>query len=237
MRVTGAYLSSSLGLCQNGRCLHRHWQMEKVEEQIFSWRIVVLCAETSTEPRLCARTFQYMLCMASSVRRGVSPATPLRTGFISRDAVSDGLRYRFLAGGRNDITCHHRRSLSPVTIDVAAGGVKDLVYRTVSQLWSRPREQILCFAPLDRARVLRMTGKAFCFSSFASLRMTENRYFRMTVCIVLYHSDFQPWARRGSSTPSGVTRTAPTSGRARWPMMSNVWKSWRKRSCFPIGTV
>ena len=44
--------------------------------------------------------------------------------------------------------------------------MKDLVYRTVSQLWSRPREQILCFAPLDRARVL---------------RMTENRYFRMTV--------------------------------------------------------
>ena len=26
----------------------------------------------------------YMLCMASSVRRGVSPATPLRTGFIQR---------------------------------------------------------------------------------------------------------------------------------------------------------
>ena len=71
-----------LCLCQSGRCLHRHWQMEKVEEQIPSWRIVVLCAETQFCRRLCARTFQYMLCMASSVRRGVSPATPLRTGFI-----------------------------------------------------------------------------------------------------------------------------------------------------------
>ena len=76
--------------------------MEKVEEQIPSWRIVVLCAETSTEPRLCARTLQYMLCMASSVRRGVSPATPLRTGSISRDTVSDGLRNRVLAAARND---------------------------------------------------------------------------------------------------------------------------------------
>ncbi len=84
-----------LCLCQSGRCLHRHWQMEKVEEQIPSWRIVVLCAETSTKPRLCARTIQYMLCMASSVRRGVSPATSLRTGSLSRDAVSDGLRNRF----------------------------------------------------------------------------------------------------------------------------------------------
>ncbi len=71
--------------------------MEKVEEQIPSWRIVVLCAETSTEPRLCARTLQYMLCMASSVRRGVAGLTPLRTGSISRDTVSDGLRNRFLA--------------------------------------------------------------------------------------------------------------------------------------------
>ena len=102
LRVTGAYLSSSLGLCQNGRCLHRYWQMEKVEEQIPSWRIVVLCAETSTEPRLCARSLQYMLCMASSVRRDVSPATPLRTGSISRDAVSDGLRNRFFADAQND---------------------------------------------------------------------------------------------------------------------------------------
>ena len=34
-----------------------------------------------------------MLCMASSVRRGVSPATPLRTG-------SNGLRYRFFASLR-----------------------------------------------------------------------------------------------------------------------------------------
>ena len=63
----------------------------------YSWRIVVLCAETSTEPRLCARTLQYMLCMASSVRRGLSPATPLRTGSISKAAVSNGLRYRFFA--------------------------------------------------------------------------------------------------------------------------------------------
>ncbi|MBO8452371.1 MAG: hypothetical protein IAC06_05755 [Bacteroidetes bacterium] len=76
--------------------------MEKVEEQIPSWRIVVLCAEASTEPRLCARSLQYMLCMASSVRRGVSPATPLRTGSISRDAVSDGLRNRFFADAQND---------------------------------------------------------------------------------------------------------------------------------------
>ena len=32
------------------------------------------------------------------MRRGVSPATPLRTGFISKDAVSDGLRNRFTWG-------------------------------------------------------------------------------------------------------------------------------------------
>ena len=40
--------------------------------------------------------------MASSVRRDVSPATPLRTGSISRDAVSDGLRNRFFADAQND---------------------------------------------------------------------------------------------------------------------------------------
>ena len=74
----------SLDLCQGGRFPRLHWQMEKVEEQIPSWRIVVLCAETRFCRRLCARTFQYILCMASSVRRGVSPATPLRTGFIQR---------------------------------------------------------------------------------------------------------------------------------------------------------
>ena len=92
----------SLDLCQGGRFPRLHWQMEKVEEQIPSWRIAILCAETRFCRRLCARTFQYMLCMASSVRRGVSPATPLRTGSISRDTVSDGLRNRFLAAARND---------------------------------------------------------------------------------------------------------------------------------------
>ena len=188
MRVTGAYLSSSLGLCQNGRCLHRHWQMEKVDELISLWRIVVLCAETSTEPRLCARTFQYMLCMASSVRRGVSPATPLRTGFISRDAVSDGLRYRFLAGGRNDITCHHRRSLSPVTIDAAVrrsegSGIPHRVSALVSPSGADPllrslrqgagaqddREgilfQLLRFAQDDREQILQ-DDSVYCAISF-----------------------------------------------------------------------
>ena len=48
---------------------------------------------------------------------------------------------------------------------------------------------------------------------------------------------FQPCAVTGSSTPSGVTRTAPTSGFARCPMISNVWKSCLKRSCLPIGMV
>ncbi len=188
LRVTGAYLSSSLGLCQNGRCLHRHWQMEKVDELISLWRIVVLCAETSTEPRLCARTFQYMLCMASSVRRGVSPATPLRTGFISRDAVSDGLRYRFLAGGRNDITCHHRRSLSPVTIDAAVrrsegSGIPHRVSALVSPSGADPllrslrqgagaqddREgilfQLLRFAQDDREQILQ-DDSVYCAISF-----------------------------------------------------------------------
>ena len=89
---------AATGDFKGGCFLLRHWQMEKVEEQIPSWGIVVLCAETRFCRRLCARTFQYMLCMASSVRRGVSPATPLRTGFISKDAVSDGLRNRFTWG-------------------------------------------------------------------------------------------------------------------------------------------
>ena len=68
----------------------------KVDEQISPGENGCLCAETSTEPRLCARTLQYMLCMASSVRRGVSPITPLRTGSISKAAVSGGLRHQIL---------------------------------------------------------------------------------------------------------------------------------------------
>ncbi len=52
-----------------------------------------------------------------------------------------------------------------------------------------------------------------------------------------YYSFIQPWALIGSSRPSGVTIEAPTSGLARWPMMSKVWKSWRNLSCFPIGIV
>ena len=48
----------SLDLCQGGRFPRLHWQMEKVEEQIPSWRIVVLCAET----RFCAlASYQRML--------------------------------------------------------------------------------------------------------------------------------------------------------------------------------
>ena len=95
-RIAGAYLPSPLGLCQSRRCLRLHRQKGKVEEQISLWRIVVLCAETSIKPRLCARSLQYMLCMASSVRRGVSPATSLRTGSISGAAVSDGLPLQIL---------------------------------------------------------------------------------------------------------------------------------------------
>ncbi len=44
-----------LGLCQGGRFLFRYWQMEKVEEQIPSWGIAVLCAEASVRQRLCAQ--------------------------------------------------------------------------------------------------------------------------------------------------------------------------------------
>ena len=36
------------------------------------------------------------------MRRGAALSTSLRTGYISRDAVSDGLRNRFLADARND---------------------------------------------------------------------------------------------------------------------------------------
>ncbi|MBO8452814.1 MAG: hypothetical protein IAC06_08065 [Bacteroidetes bacterium] len=40
---------------------------------------------------------------------------------------------RFLAAARNDILCHPERSFFFVTIDAAAGGVKDLEYHTVSR--------------------------------------------------------------------------------------------------------
>ena len=109
----------SLDLCQGGRFPRLHWQMEKVEEQIPSWRIVVLCAETRFCRRLCARTFQYMLCMASSVRRDVSPATPLRTSFISKDAVSDGLRNRF-TWGRDSLPGLHTIPAFPISSDEGA---------------------------------------------------------------------------------------------------------------------
>ena len=52
---SGAYLPSSFGLCQDGCRLHLHRRKGKVEGQISSWRIVVLCTETSTEARLCAQ--------------------------------------------------------------------------------------------------------------------------------------------------------------------------------------
>ena len=52
----------SLDLCQGGRFPRLHWQMEKVEEQIPSWRIVVLCAEASVRQRLSAlASYQRML--------------------------------------------------------------------------------------------------------------------------------------------------------------------------------
>ena len=76
----------SLDLCQGGRFPRLHWQMEKVEEQIPSWRIAVraqrrgsvdvsahgpfnicsvwhhLCAEASVRQRLCAlASYQRML--------------------------------------------------------------------------------------------------------------------------------------------------------------------------------
>ena len=58
-----------------------------VENCCFMHRDVDRGASLRTDPSIYA-------CMASSVRRGVSPATPLRTGSISGDAVSDGLRYQ-----------------------------------------------------------------------------------------------------------------------------------------------
>ena len=70
-----------------------------------------------------------MLCMASSVRRDVSPATPLRTGPISRDAVSAGLWNRFLAVAPLDISCHLELCRILVTIDGAGGEVKDLEHQ------------------------------------------------------------------------------------------------------------
>ena len=61
-RIAGAYLPSPLGLCQSRRCLRLHRRKWNVEKQISSGRMVVLCAETSTEPRLCAQdTYQGML--------------------------------------------------------------------------------------------------------------------------------------------------------------------------------
>ena len=55
LRVSGAYLPSSFGLCYAGCRLHPHRRKGKVEGQISSWRIVVLCAETSVRQRLCAQ--------------------------------------------------------------------------------------------------------------------------------------------------------------------------------------
>ena len=51
------------------------------------------------------------------MRRDAALSTSLRTGYISRDAVSDGLRNRFFALLRMTFL---------VTIDAAADGVKDL---------------------------------------------------------------------------------------------------------------
>ena len=60
-RVNGAYLPSSIGLCYAGCRLRMYRRKEKVEEQIPSWRIVVLCAETRLGRRLCAQaTYQVM---------------------------------------------------------------------------------------------------------------------------------------------------------------------------------
>ena len=57
-----AHISRPLDLGQGGRCLRLHRRKGKAEEQISSWRMVVLCAETSTKLRLCAQaTYQGML--------------------------------------------------------------------------------------------------------------------------------------------------------------------------------
>ena len=58
-----------LGLCQGGCFLLRHWQMEKVEEQIPSWGIAVLCAETRFCRRLCARTLYALYGIICAQRR------------------------------------------------------------------------------------------------------------------------------------------------------------------------
>ena len=85
-----------LGLCQGGCFLLRHWQMEKVEEQIPSWGIAVLCAETRFCRRLCARTLYALYGIICAQRRqsGNASAHWLHT----KDAVSDGLRNRFTWG-------------------------------------------------------------------------------------------------------------------------------------------
>ena len=75
MMPLGAYIEGQprislvpLDLGQGGRCLRLHRRKGKAEEQISSWRMVVLCAETSTKLRLCAQaTYQGMQFGRSSV--------------------------------------------------------------------------------------------------------------------------------------------------------------------------
>ena len=74
----------SLDLCQGGRFPRLHWQMEKVEEQIPSWR-----------------------------------TASLRTSFISKDAVSDGLRNRF-TWGRDSLPGLHTIPAFPISSDEGA---------------------------------------------------------------------------------------------------------------------
>ena len=171
-----------------------------------------LCADASVRQRLCAQ--------------GSYQGMQFRTAFGTDSSLAVGMTLLVTIDGA--VSCHHRRSRRRSE----GSGIPHRVSALVSPSGADP-----LLRSLRQGAGAQDDSKGLCFRSFASLRMTENRCFRMTVCLVLHHSDFQPWARRGSSTPSGVTRTAPTSGRARWPMMSNVWKSWRKRSCFPIGTV
>ena len=132
--------------------------------------MVVLCAETRFSRRLCARTLQYMLCMASSVRRGVAGLTSLRTGSIKgcrfgRPSVPDsslalGMTFLVILSGavrRSEGSEAPHRPLLRVLEQIprfARNDREDALY------------QILRFAQNDNA-ALRMTGKG--------LRMTMPR--------------------------------------------------------------
>lgn len=63
--------------------------------------------------------------------------------------------------------------------------------------------------------------------------------FRTATLSILFRSGpaQKPWALISSSAPSGVTSDAPTSGRARCPMMSKSWNSLLKVSAQDMGMV